>query len=188
MSAFGAKFIHFAPYKSETGGKIEYDEPVKLGALVKAELTVNLASGEIHGDDALDEKLEEFVSGTLAVEVTDMMDEVEAKVFGSTKKPEGELVDNVSDNIPYGGVGYYKTLMRKGKKYYKAHFYPKAKAVMGNDSAQTKGSSITFASVPLSFTVQETEDGYWRYRQTFETEEEAQKYVLEKLGKASEAV
>ena len=61
MAAFGAKYIKFAPIKTEPAtGMPTYDAPVTLGDLVKAELTINLASGEIYGDDRLVEKLEEF--------------------------------------------------------------------------------------------------------------------------------
>lgn len=181
MASFGAKYIKFAQIKSEENGKLPtYDEAVELGGLVKADLTVNLASGEIYANNALDERIEEFVSGTLAVEVSDMTDEVESAVFGSTLKDE-ELVDNTADTIPYGGIAYYKTLIRKGKKMYKAYYFPKAKAVLGNDSAATKGSSITLASTPLSFTIFEPDTGDWRYRQTFEKEEEAVAYVDGKL-------
>ena len=189
MAAFGAKYINFAPITEEPENRLpEYGEKVNVGALVKADVTINLASGEIYGDDALDEKLEEFVSATIATEVTDMTDEVESAVFGS--KIEGkELIDSTGDEIPQGGLGYYKTLLRNGKKKYRAYYYPKVKASMGNDTAQTKGNSITFSSTSLSFTVYEPKIGKWRYRETFDREQDAIRYVNEKLGvKASPSV
>lgn len=178
MAAFGAKYIKFAPIKTEPAtGMPTYDEPVLLGELVKAELTINLASGEIYGDDKLVEKLEEFSSGSISVEVTDMTDEVESKVFGSAYDSEKGLVDNTSDTIPYGGLGYCKVLVRNGKKMYRAIFYPKTKGAQGTDSANTKGSSITLASTPVNFTVHEPNDGDWRHRKTFDTEAEAKAWI-----------
>lgn len=178
MAAFGAKYIKFAPFKSEPEtGMPTYDAAVQLGELVKAELAVSLASGEIYGDDRLVEKVEEFSSGSIAVEVTDMTDDVEATVFGSTYAEADGIVDKTSDTIPYGGVGYCKTLMRGGQKKYKAYFYPKCKAAMGTDSANTKNSSITLSSTPLTFTVFEPNDGDWRYRKTFATEAEAKAWI-----------
>ena len=182
MASFGAKYIKFAPVKSEESGKLPtYDAAVEIGALVKADLTVNLASGEIYANNMLDERMEEFISGTLAVEVSDMTDEVESTIFGSTLK-EKELIDNTADEIPYGGLGYYKSLTRGGKKLFKAYFYPKVKAIQGNDSAVTKGSSITLSGSPLTFTVFEPDTGDWRYRETFESENEAVAYIDEKLS------
>ena len=126
MAALGAKYIRFAPFETEVEGSLpNYKEAVSVGALVKAELTVNLAAGEIYGDDRLDEKIEEFVSGSLAVETTDLTDETEAVIFGSTLT-EKELVDNTGDSIPYGGLGYIKTVIRGGVKKFKAYYYPKA--------------------------------------------------------------
>lgn len=178
MAAFGAKYINFAPIKSEPDtGLPTYETKVNLGELVKAELTVNLASGEIYGDDRLVEKVEEFSSGALAVEVVDMTDEIESKVFGSNYDSETGLVDKTSDTIPYGGVGYYKSMIRNGVKCYKAYFYPKAKAAAGTDSANTKSSSITLASTAFSFTIYEPNDGDWRYRHTFSTEAEAKAWI-----------
>ena len=183
MAAFGAKYIKFAPISAEPDAALpQYGEGIQIGALVRADLTVNLASGEIYGDDVLDERVEEFVSGTLAVEVTDLEDEKEKVIFGSTLDEKGELKDNTADVIPYGGLGYIKTLIRSGKKKYKAYYYPKVKAVMGNDSAATKSSSITLASNALSFTIFEPKTGDWRYRKTFESESEAKAYVNEKLA------
>lgn len=179
MAAFGAKYIKFAPIKTEpASGKPTYEDAVYLGELVKAELTITLASGEIYGDDRLVEKVEEFSSGSLAVEVVDMTDEIESKVFGSTfSSTSSELVDKTSDTIPNGGVGYYKSMIRNGKKCYKAYFYPKCKAAPGTDSANTKNSSITLASTPFTFTVFEPNDGDWRHRKTFDTEAEAKTWI-----------
>lgn len=180
MAVFGAKYIKFAKIKTEEEGKLpEYESAVELGALVKADMTVTLAAGEIYANNRLDEKIEEFAGGVLAVEVSDMNDEVESEVFGSTLSDDKELVDNTADEIPYGGIAYYKTLVRNGKKVYRAFYYPKVKAVIGNDTAATKGSSITLSPTALNFNIFEPETGDWRYRQTFDKEEDAAAYVDE---------
>lgn len=182
MAAFGAKYINFAPIKSESDtGKPTYDTAINLGELVKAELTISLASGEIYGDDRLVEKIEEFSSGSISVEVVDLTDEKESKLFGSTYETGSELIDKTSDTVPYGGLGYFKSMIRNGKKYYKSYFYPKVKAAPGTDSANTKSSSITLSPTPLTFTVLEPNDGDWRYRKTFETEAEAKTWIDSKF-------
>ena len=56
MAGFGANYIQFAPFKgAEPAAALpQYDEKVNFGRLVKAELTVTMASGKIYGDDVLD--------------------------------------------------------------------------------------------------------------------------------------
>lgn len=182
MAAFGANYINFAPFKSEPDtGLPKYGEKINLGELVKAELAITLASGEIYGDDRLVEKLEEFSSGSLSVEVVDMTEEKEAIIFGNSYDETNGLVKKTDDVVPYGGIGYYKSLVRSGKKYYRAYYYPKAKAAPGTDSANTKSSSITLASTPFTFTVFEPNDGDWQYIKVFETKSEAESWIDEKL-------
>ena len=187
MASFGAKYIKFAGIKGEPAGKLPiYEAAVELGKLVKAELTVNIATGELYANNMLAEKSDEFISGTLAVEVDDMEKEVEGAVYGSAYN-DGELVDNAADVVPYGGLAYYKTLQRSGKPVFEACYYPKAKAILSTDTAATKGSSIPFNTKPLSFTIYEPDNGDWRYRKEFATEKEAIAYVDEKLGRTAEA-
>lgn len=188
MAAFGAKYINFAPITEESkNGLPTYGERVEIGELVKADLTVNIATGELYANNRLKEKADEFASGSLAVEVDDMTKEIEAGVFGAAYS-EGEIVDNSGDQVPYGGLGYYKTLQRNGVVVYEAHYYPKVKAVLSTDTAATKSSSITFTTRALTFTVHEPVTGDWRYRKEFDEEAEAIAYINKKLAPVSSEV
>ena len=60
MAQFGAKRPVFAPIKTTPDGALptyDYEKKVTIGKLVKADLTVTNASGELYGDDALAEKV-----------------------------------------------------------------------------------------------------------------------------------
>ena len=59
MAEFGAKYPCFKPNGAASG--------IVLGKLAAANLTVNLASGELYADDSLAEQLSEFSSGSLAM-------------------------------------------------------------------------------------------------------------------------
>lgn len=189
MAAFGAKYLRFAKIAAEEKGKLPTYDPgvITLGGLVKADLTVNYASGELYADDMLAERVEEFVSGSLAVEVDELENEEASTVYGARINEHEEKADNASDNAPCGGLGYYKTLLKKGVKFWRGYYYPKVRATLGNDSAATKSSSITLATTPLTFTVFEPENGDWRYTKKFTSEEEAAAWVDEKLGKGTGA-
>lgn len=109
MSQFGAKYIKFNPIKDQPENALPtYSEngPVRMGRLVKADLTVNMATGELYADDELAESVSEFSSGSLVVETDDMEDKVASVVYGC------EVVDKLvhyksGDAPPEGGVAYY---------------------------------------------------------------------------------
>lgn len=74
MAQFGAKRPIFAPTKTTPDGALptyDYEKVVTVGKLVKADLTVTNASGELYADDALAEKVDMFASGSLALETDD---------------------------------------------------------------------------------------------------------------------
>jgi len=183
MASFGAKYPYFNPVAEEPEGKLPVykdQEPVRVGRLVKADLTVNLASGKLFADDGLAESVEEFSSGSIAMETDDMEDPVAGVVYGCTV--EGKMVRyNVGDDPPAGGLAYFKKLMRRKKVLYKGYFYPLVKAALGNDTAQTKTDSITFGTNNTTFTVFACETGDWRFTEEFKTEPEAIDWIKKQL-------
>lgn len=192
MAQFGAKRPVFAPVATEPEGALptyNYEKKVVVGKLVKADLTVTNASGELYGDDALAEKIDMFASGSLALETDDKTDDVHAALHGATMSGEGdnEVTDADSDVAPIGGLTYYKVIIRKGVRYYKGVFLPRVKAILAGDSAATKGSSITFGTSSTTFTVFSCNSGAWRVTKTF-TGEGAEANCIswcdKKLGKA----
>lgn len=187
MASFGAKFPCFSKIVSEpTGALPVYDTPVVIGRLIKAELTVTNASGQLFADDALAESVDEFSSGSIEMETDDMLDDVAAEVYGCTV--EGKCVHyKRGDSAPKGGLAYYKALMRRGVKLYKGYFYPYVKAVLGNDNAETKSDKISFGTTATTFTVFGAESDDWRITEEFQTEAEAKAWVLTQLGGGSAA-
>lgn len=183
MASFGAKYPHFAKIKEEPEGKLPIYEgtPLRIGRLVKADLSVTMASGKLYADDALAENVEEFVSGSLAMETDDMEDAVASEVYGA-EVVNKEVHYKSGDSAPVGGLAHYKVLMRRGKTIYKGYFYPRVQAALGNDTAQTKTESITFGTTSTTFTVFPCESTDWRITQEFTTESEAQAWVKEKLA------
>lgn len=187
MASFGLRYLRFSPIAEEPENALpKYKGPVTLGKAVKADLTVTVASGELYAEDALAESVDEFVSGSLAVETDDMTDETCVAVYGCTLK-EKELIDKAADSTPVGGVGYYKVLIRNGVKSFRGYVYPRCKAILGNDTAATKGNSITFGTNPATFKVFRCNDDSWRLRETFDTEAAAKAWIDEKLAAASAA-
>lgn len=183
MASFGAKRPYFNTIATEPENALptyEATGPVQIGRLVKADLTVNMASGKLYADDELAESVDEFSSGSLAMETDDMEDDVASKVYGCTVS-EKEVHYKAGDSAPMGGLAYYKVLMRKGVKLFKGYFYPRVKAILGNDSAATKADSITFGTNSTTFTVFRCNSDDWRITEELATEAEALAWVKEKL-------
>jgi len=176
MAEFGANFPCFRGKDAANG--------IVLGKLVSANLTVNLASGELYADDSLAEQLSEFASGSIAMETDDLEDAKAEAIYGC-KVVDKEVVYNVEDEPPEGCLGYYKVLMRNGKKYYKGYYYPRVRAALGNDNAQTRGSSITFNTASTTFTVFADDSGDWRKTTTVTTADAAKAWVKSKCGIAT---
>lgn len=183
MASFGAKHPYFSRIKEEPAGKLPAyaAAPVRIGRLVKADVTVNLASGKLYADDALAESVDEFVSASIAMETDDMEDSVAAEIYGATVTDK--LVQyNTGDSPPAGGLGYIKKLMRNKKTVCKGYYYPLVKAALGNDTAQTKTDSITFGTNATAFTVFACENGDWRHTEEFQTEAEAVAWIKKQLS------
>ena len=125
MAQFGAKRPIFAPTKTTPDGALptyDYEKVVTVGKLVKADLTVTNASGELYADDALAEKVDMFASGSLALETDDKTDEVHAAIHGATKDTQSsEVTDSDGDVAPRGGLCYYKVIIRGGVRYFKVY-------------------------------------------------------------------
>lgn len=177
----GAKYPRFVAIKTEEADALPtYDtEKVTIGELIAANMTVNLANGELYSDDALNIKVSEFSSATIAMETDGMEDAVAKALYGATVDAEGGLVTyNSGDVAPNGGLAYYVMMRDKtGKTYYKGYYFPKVQAAMGNDNAATKGNSVSFQTANTTFTVMEAANRDWMQTEIHETEAEARAWV-----------
>lgn len=190
MAQFGLKNPRWAPVATQPDAALPTyttDKIITLGKAVKADLAVTNASGELYADDGLAEKVDMFASGALTLETDDQTDEVRSAIFGATADTEStETTDKDTDAAPYGGIAYYKIIVRNGVRIYKGVYFPLVKAVLGNDSAATKGSSITFGTTSTVFTVFRCNSGAWRVTKEFTgdtAEASAVAWCNQKLGK-----
>lgn len=182
----GVGYLMFAPFATEPTDALptyEIDKLVELGRTVAANLTVNMSSGQDFANNRLTEDVNKFASGTLATEIDHMDLQTESIVYGSTyDETTGTLSDSDSDDPPYGGAAYHQLLMINGVEKFRGVFFPKVKAVVGQDNAQTRASSLTFQHSNPSFTIFKPTFGKWRYREDFDTEAEVLAWQREMLG------
>lgn len=186
MAYVGLKHPCFAPIATEPAGSIPtYGSGISLGKAIAANLSVNFASGELDADDEIAEHEEEFRSGNIACETDEMQDAPATVVYGATSEG-GEIKYNKNDTPPYGGFGYYRKKKRNNVAYWKGFFYPRVKATVGNENAQTKGQSISFQTNSTTLMVLPCKSGDWRIlSEDLTSEAAAEAWVDSKLNVAT---
>lgn len=162
MAKIGAKFPCWKG-KSDSAG-------IVLGKLNQANVTINNASADLYGDDSRAEFWSEVTGGQISIETTHLSDTNATKIFGHTAS-NGLVTCKVGDAVPEGKFAYYRTGVVNNVPYYKFYGYPRVKAVIANDSDQTKGSNMTFSTENVTFEIMGDEStGEYREFQTFDTE------------------
>ena len=187
MAGFGAEYARFARFATEetSSAPPSYESPVSLGPMVSGNLTVTNASGELYGDNVLQEKVDKFASAAIAMEVTDCPKASLAEIYGATyDQAEKSISYSVDDEPPYGALSFIRNILRKGKEIYEANFFPKAQAALTSENAQTRSGSITFQNVAINWTVLAPlhKETPWRITAEFDTREGAIAWLDEKLG------
>lgn len=185
----GMKLPKFAKIKTEGLNTLPaYDTGiVSIGEAIAGNLTVNMSSGELYSDDALNLRVNEFASASLALETDGIDDEVATVLFGATAVT-GLVTYSAGDVSPYGGLAYYTPMKDKtGTVYYKGYYFPKVQATIGGDNSATKAGTIAFQTASTTFTVFKCNTGAWMQNEILKSEAEAITWCETKLGHIVEA-
>ena len=185
MAGIGLKYPCFSPFSGEEPANAlpTYGTGIVIGKAVSANATPNLAEGQLYADDGEAESARDFTSADVSLETDRLEDNVAVVLYGATLDEEtGELVENADDTPPWGGLAYYRVLERNGKRMFRARFYPKARASIGGESAQTRGESITFSPENTNFRIVKPNNGNWRYTYTSDNEQEVIQWINTKLN------
>ena len=184
MAGIGLKYPCFSPFNGEEPANAlpTYGTGIVIGKAVSANATPNLAEGQLYADDAEAESARDFTSADVSLETDRLEDKVAVVLYGATLDEESELVENADDTPPWGGLAYYRVLERNGKRMFRARFYPKARASIGGESAQTRGESITFSPENTNFRIVKPNNGNLRYTLTSDNEQEVIQWINTKLN------
>lgn len=170
MAIVGARYVKFAPIEGAepATGLPEYGDVETLGKLIRVDVSVQNATGELYADDALAESITEFISATANVETDEVSDETAAIIYGATyDNATKKITHKAGDTPPYGGLGFVRSGVKDGVKYHTAVFYPKAKAALADESTQTKNNSIAFGTSTIPFTVFALNDETWKVAERY---------------------
>lgn len=185
MAKYGAQYPYVTRIATEPKGALPTykSDGRTIGKLNKLSLSLNMASGEIYGDDGLAEKVEEFVSGTGTLTTTDLLPADYGYITGATVDGStGEVTDAGSDSAPLFGLGYVVVLRRSGATVYRACWLPKVQAAKPGEEANTKSSSLSLSGHDIALTIYAANNGKWRMMQDCSTLASAQAWILQKAG------
>lgn len=183
-TVMGASRPYWAPIKTESDSALPtYDTGMAFSEFIKLTENLSLAETEFYSDDTLSENAKEFKYCELTYDNKGLSDEIMQKMFGMDYT-DGVLTYGADDNAPFGGFGYYRTLMDKAVKYYEGVFYPKVKGALSGDTTDTRGENVSFAGTSTSLTAYACKDTRrtWKKTQIFKTAEEAEGWVKTQLG------
>lgn len=189
MAKIGLRYPVAAPITTETYGKAPtYGEGFYIGKAISAEKSIESNKNSLYGDDAIAESDTSFASGTLTLGVTDFGMEknsslsIQGKLLGHQT-----VIDNgvevlrkcVGDTPPFYGIGYAKTKIVNGEKYYEATWLYKVQFQEPSESANTKGQNIEWQTPTISGNIMMVEgmEEVWEDTAIFTTLSQARTWI-----------
>lgn len=173
------------PYMAKLDPTAEtYSDGFKCGKAISTSVTPNYSSASLYADNAEAERVDEFVSAAVEVGVDRLPAVAAQTVFGHTvDSTTGEVIHKGNDASNYVGYGFWVANMEDGAKKYQGVIIHKVKFSEGQESFQTKGENITFATPSLSGSATVLSNDKWKSVSTkFPTLEQANAWIKTKLN------
>jgi phi13 family phage major tail protein len=170
-----------------------YQNPFHIGDAITANLSITMAEGSLYANNRRKEHKEKFDSGSLELSVDDLVDTVQAKLYGHTTETlsvgEGTGAKSLTVNVSKGadrpisvGIGFYQTVTRDDVDMFRVIVLTKVQFAEPQDNAQTADNNITMNGRTTTGTILTRDDDIWKYDVTVETEAEAEAVLDHYLG------
>lgn len=182
----GLAYLGFAPITADGDSSTlpTYGSTVTLGHAVRAALTVNSADVPVYGDDALQLKIDSFLSGSLETETLLSDLELDSTLYGGTYASAAGITRTIDDAGTPGAVPYIRKLMKKDKSIvYRAGILLRCaanRAASGWES-NTKKDSVEVTNAKVNFDVMPCATGAWNWEQDYTSETDALAAIEAKL-------
>lgn len=168
---------------TEQSGVPKYSAGFKLGEGMTVSIAPQYAEGSVYGDNRRVKYKKKFKNANLTVGVTRVPKEAESVMFGREANDEtGTVISNGGDEAKYVGFGCYATEEEEVDVKYTAVWLYKVKFTDPGDEFETEGENIVFKTPSLTGSAETLENGDWREKKQFSTEEEAIAWLKEKAG------
>lgn len=127
MATVGLKDIYFAPIDEDTESETTYDEPIRIGRAMQANIQPQFNNAELRADDGVAETAEARGITNVTVEADDIDKEAQSVIFGKTINDNGVLIDSQDDRPPYGALMFKSEKANGSYRFvvlYKGKFTP----------------------------------------------------------------
>ncbi len=180
MANYGLSYPTIAKLDVSTG---KYSDGFKCGKAVNTDVNPNYIEASLYGDNELAEYAKEFKDADVTATVTTLPFVAAKTVFGHKINEETKSIEYyANDEANFVGYGFYANEMVNNVKSYVAVVLLKVKFAEAAESYTTKGENLEFKTPNIAGKAYPVDGGKWRDKQIFETEEDAQKWINEKLG------
>jgi len=150
MATIGLSDLFYAPITEGATGIETYGTPVRLAKAIQADLSIEIAEAMLFADDAAQENVREFQSGTLTLGVDDITPEVAASLLGAGIDENGVLISSSEDVGPPVAVGFRA---RRANGTFKFFWLYRVLFGTPSTSLQTKGDSVAFQTPTVEGTI-----------------------------------
>lgn len=141
MATVGLRDIYFAPILEDTEEETTYDEPVKIGRAMQANVQPQFNSADLRADDGVAETAEARGVTTVTVGTDDIGKEAQAVLFGREINDDGVLIDSDNDRPPYGALMFRS---EKASGAYRYVVLYKGKFTLPEEDYETKQETPAF--------------------------------------------
>lgn len=180
MANYGLSYPAIAKLDVKTG---KYSGGFKCGKAVNTDVTPNYAEASLYGDNSLAEYAKVFKDADVTATVTELPFVAANTIFGHKIDEEKKSIEYMDkDEANYVGYGFYANEMVDNVTRYVAAVLLKVKFAEAAESYSTKGENLEFKTPNIAGKAYAMENGKWRDKQIFDTEEAAIAWINEKLG------
>lgn len=190
MAKIGLRYLVGAEIDTqEMGVAPTYKTGFKIGKMLSAELSVEVADNPLYADDGVAETDKSFTSGTITLGIDDFGNnptegqEIQQNLLGQKIVEVGGvnvIRSSGQTTAPNVGIGYIMVKKLRGVRHYVATWLYKVQFGAPSESSTTKGESIEWQTPELEGTimaVEDFDDDTYRDKATFSTLEEAMAWI-----------
>src|SRR5690625_2773472 len=127
MATVGLRDIYFFPIENDDETGTTYDEGVRIGKAMTANVQPQYNTAELRADDGVAETAESRGITTVDVQTDDISKEAQAVILGKEINNDGVLIDSDDDKPPYGALAFRSEKANGAYRYvvlYKGKFTP----------------------------------------------------------------
>lgn len=174
----------------ESGVKPTYKTGFLIGKAINVDLSINTNDNPLYADGGIAENDRTFSDGEVKITTDDIDLKTEATLLGAEYIEAGvdtpeRIIKSALDVAPNLGLGFYKSGIKNGEKYFEATLLFKTMFAPFSESGATKEKQIEWQTPEISgsiMTVPTYKDGAWQEKARFKTSAEAEAWIDKELS------